>query len=75
MVDNVPINVLRSIFNRVENFPKELEFIQFVKFMDILKDFFEIFIGYEQVLFIVNFETLNDVEVEMIWEIGWNNLI
>jgi hypothetical protein len=66
MVDNVPINVLRSIFNRVENFPKELEFIQFVKFMDILKDFFEIFIGYEQVLFIVNFETLNDVEVEMI---------
>ena len=75
MVDNVQINVLRAVFNRVENFPEELEFIEFVKFMNILKDFFEIFIGYEGVLFIVGFEAVEDVEVEMVGEVGLNNLI
>jgi hypothetical protein len=43
--------------------------------MNILKDFFEIFIGYKGVLFIVDFEAVDDVEVEMVREIGLNNLI
>lgn len=74
MVNKVPINKLGAIFNSVKDFPEELEFIEFMKIVYVLEDFLKVFIGFKYV-FLINLDTLKDIEEEMVGEIGLNYLI
>ena len=43
--------------------------------MDILKDFFEIFVRLEELIFFDGSETLEQIEEEMIFKVAGNNLV
>ena len=75
VVNNVPVDILRPILYNWVNFPKELEFVELWKVMDILKDFFEIFVRLEELIFFDGSETLEQIEEEMIFKVAGNNLV
>lgn len=75
MVDDVPIHVLGAVLNSGINFPEKPEFVELIQIMDVLKDFFKVFSGPEDIFLVSDLEAFQKVEVEMVMEISLNNLV
>jgi hypothetical protein len=75
MTHKPPVDMLRSILDSGVNLPEELEFIELREVINILHDFIKVLVGNEEVVFVMDPEGLDEVEVKMVVELGFSHLV